>query len=133
MARKKHQSRKYTPRNEFRRNNSPSAGGHFDYVFGETKTQYKTLGLTHSPIEKYKYYPLKKNPNPNDDKKAYLKQTARSTNKKYFREPEKDWKFAKEDMPVVRHEIKSYKKRTNRKPKNWYSRKKRTTKNSGTS
>ncbi len=124
MARKKHQSRKYTPRNEFRRNNSKSAIGHTDFVFGETKTQYKSLGLTHSPDERFKYYPLKKNPDPKDDKQAYLRLGVRSTNKKYFKETTKDWNFSKEDMPVVRHEIKSYKKRTNRKPPNWYMNKK---------
>ena len=124
MARKKRQSRKYTPRNEFRRNISRSGVGHFDFVFGETKSQYKSIGLTHTPDDKYKTYPLKQNPNPSDSKQSYLRLSARSTNKKFFEEPKEDWKFAKEDMPVVRHTIKQYKKSTNRKPKNWYSRKK---------
>ena len=34
--------------------------------------------------------------------------------------PVRLWAFAKEDMPVVRHTIKKYKKATNKKPKNWY-------------
>ena len=34
------------------------------------------------------------------------------------------WSLDKEDMPVVRHVIKAYKKRTNRKPENWYVKKK---------
>ncbi|HBK01808.1 MAG TPA: hypothetical protein DDY77_02085 [Clostridiales bacterium] len=124
MARKKRQSRKYTPRNEFRRNTSKTASGHFDYVFGETKTQYKSIGLTHSPTADRKYYPLTKNPNPKDDRQSYIHLNVRGTNKKFFKAPEKGWEFAKEDMPVVRHTIKQYKKSTNRKPKNWYSRKK---------
>ena len=56
MARKKKPSRKYQPRNEFRRNKSASAQGHYDYVFGETKTHYKSMGLTTHPAEGYKYY-----------------------------------------------------------------------------
>ena len=122
MARRKNkQTRKYKPRNEFRRNKSASAQGHYDYVFGETETHYKSLGLTTHPAEGYKYYPLHKNPNPNDRRKSYLKLGVRSTNKKYLDEtPEKGWSFAKEDMPIVRHTIKAYKKRTNRKKKNWY-------------
>ena len=39
--------------------------------------------------------------------------------------PLEDWEFAKEDMPVVRHAIKKYKKSTNRKPKSWYEKKRK--------
>ena len=126
MARKKKLSRKYQPRNEFRRNKSASAQGHYDYVFGETKTHYKSLGLTTHPAEGYKYYVLHKNPNPNDSRKSYLKLDIRNTNKKYLDAvSERGWSFVKEDMPVVRHTIKAYKKRTNRQKKNWYVLKKK--------
>ena len=47
--RKKKSTRKYEPRNEFRYNNSPRAGGHPHFVFGETKTHYKSLVLTSHP------------------------------------------------------------------------------------
>ena len=126
MARKKKPSRKYQPRNEFRRNKSASAQGPYDYVFGETKTHYKSMGLTTHPAEGYKYYVLHKNPNPKDRRKSYLKLDIRNTNKKYLDAvPERGWSFAKEDMPVVRHTIKAYKKRTNRQKKNWYVLKKK--------
>lgn len=110
MSRKKKETRKYTPKNEFRRNTSKSAVGHFDYVFGETPTHYKSLGLTHTPDNKYSYYPLKENPNPKDSKQSFLRLNVRSTNKKYLSKKEENWKFSKEDMPVVRHTIKKYKK-----------------------
>lgn len=126
MARKKKPSRKYKPRNEFRRNTSASAQGHFDYVFGETPTHYKSLGLTTHPSPGYKYYALTKNPNPEDNRQSFMQLKPRNTNKKFFAvEPEKDWRFAKQDMPVVRHTIKAYKKRTNRKPKDWYVKKRK--------
>lgn len=125
MSKKKKETRKYTPKNEFRRNTSKSAVGHFDYVFGETPTHYKSLGLTHTPDNKYPYYPLKENPNPTDSKQSFLRLNVRSTNKKYLPKKEENWKFSKEDMPVVRHTIKKYKKSTNRQPKDWYVKKKK--------
>lgn len=125
MARRKNkQTRKYKPRNEFRRNKSASAQGHFDYVFGETITHYKSLGLTTHPSPGYKYYALTQNPNPEDKRQSYLRLKVRNTNKKFLSsEPEKGWHFSQQDMPVVRHTIKEYKKRTNRKPKDWYIKK----------
>lgn len=109
MARRKNkQTRKYKPRNEFRRNNSPTAGGHYNYVFGETETHYKSLGLTTHPREDIRHYPLHKNPNPKDDRQAYLQLKVLNTKKNYFKPSEKNWSFAKEDMPVVRHRIKDY-------------------------
>lgn len=127
MSRKKKKTRKYKPRNEFKLNKSQSANKHFDYIFGETDTHYKSIGLTTTPnAEKNKYYELTKNPNPKDKRKSFLSLSVRSTNKKFFETKSKeDWKFAKEDMPVVRHTIKKYKKSTNRKPKNWFNKKKK--------
>ncbi len=122
---RKKKSRKYKPRNEFRRNNSSTAGGHYNYVFGETETHYKSMGLTTHPRKDIPSYPLHKNPNPKDDRKSYLQLKVLNTKKSYFKPPEKDWSFAKEDMPVVRHRIKEYKKSVNRKPKNWYANKRK--------
>ena len=127
MARKKKQTRKYKPRNEFRRNLSKSAQAHFNYVFGETETHYKSLGLTTNPNDKFPLYELSKNPNPTpkNSKPSFLRLNVVSTNKKYLPTAEKNWAFAKEDMSVVRHTIKAYKKSTNRKPKDWYVRKRK--------
>ena len=126
MARKR-KTRKYIPRNEFRRNVSKSAQAHYNYVFGETKTHYKSLGLTTSPRDDIAHYPLTKNPNPNpkNKKTSYLQLKVLNTNKKYLPKVEENWAFAREDMPVVRHTIKKYKKATNRKPKLWYVKKRK--------
>ena len=124
MARKR-KSRKYIPRNEFRYNDSPRASGHPHYVFGETSTHYKSLGLTSTPKENVPHYRLKKNPNPQSKDKSYLQFAVHSAHKKYYDKPLPDWKFGKEDMAVVRHTIKKYKKSTNRKPKLWYEKKRK--------
>lgn len=125
MAWKNRKTRKYIPRNEFRRNLSKSAQAHYNYVFGETDTHYKSLGLTTHPRHDIPHYELTKNPNPTDNRTSYLQLKVLNTNKKYLPKAEKDWGFAKEDMPVVRHTIKKYKKSTNRKPKLWYEKKRK--------
>ena len=124
-SRKKKPTRKYKPRNEFRRNNSRTAKSHYNFVFGETETHYKSLGLTKHPREDIPHYLLTKNPNPNDTDKSYLQLKVLSTHKKYMPKKEEGWGFAKEDMSVVRHTIKRYKKSTNRKPKDWYVKKRK--------
>lgn len=124
MSRKK-RTRKYKARNEFRRNNSPLAQGHFNYVFGETDTHYKSLGLTTHPQADIPHYELTKNPNPKDKQTSYLQLKVLSTQKRFMPKKETGWSFAKEDMRVVRPVIKQYKKRTNRKPKGWYVKKRK--------
>ena len=122
---RKVKTRKYIPRNEFRYNNSPKAQGHPHYVFGETKTHYKSLGLTSTPKQDVPYYPLTRNPEQNNLERSYLQLDIHSANKKYYEKPLQGWSFAKDDMPVVRHTIKKYKKSTNRKPKLWYEKKRK--------
>ena len=118
MSRKKKQSRKYIPKNEFRYNKSYLAQGHPQYVFGETRSgKYKSIGLTHSPDDEHTHYPLQHNPDPNDDTQAYLPKRVHTANPEYYSKPLQDWQFDKSDMPVVRHITKQYKKSTNRKPK----------------
>ena len=118
MARKKKKSRKYIPRNEFRRNNSPLAQGHPQYVFGETDTgKYKSLGLTTHPDNEHAHYPLKVNPNPADTNQSYIQKRVHTAKKKYYTDPLPGWKFSKEDMAIIRLVTKKYKKSTNRKAK----------------
>ena len=125
MSWKKKPTRKYQPRNEFRINKSPTANNHYNYVFGETETHYKSLGLTTHPRDDIPHYSLTKNPNPSDKRKSYLQLKVLNTQKRYFGKKLINWSFAKEDMPVVRHTIKRYKKSTNRKPKLWYEKKRK--------
>ena len=125
MAWKKRKTRNYIPRNEFRHNESPLANNHFNYVFGETDTHYKSLGLTTHPRDDIPHYKLTKNPNSKDSGNSYLQLKVLSTQKRYLPKKLNDWNFSKEDMPVVRHTIKKYKKSTNRKPKLWYDKKRK--------
>lgn len=127
MARKKKQSRKYIPMDEIRVNNSPLADGHPHHVFGKTRNgkKYKSVGYTHSPNDEQQSFLLSRNPNPNDKDKAYLQSRVHTARTDFYSEPLHDWKLAKEDRPILRHITKQYKKRTNRKPPNWYVNKKR--------
>lgn len=126
MARKKKQSRKYIPMNEFRFVHKKTYADHPQYVFGKTRSgKFKSLGLTHSPDDKHHVIKLSKNPNPNDKRIAYIGTNPHTIPEKDYENHSKtNWEFAKEDKPIVRHIIKDYKKRTNRKPKNWYVNKK---------
>lgn len=115
MARRKNkQTRKYKPRNEFRYNNSPSGGGHPNYVFGEKGKNYKSLGLTHNPDKKYSHIKLSKNPNEADKTDSHVEVKAKTANKRYYSEPLSGYAFTKSDMSIIRQLIKRYKKSTNR-------------------
>ena len=127
MGRKKKPTRKFKPRNEFRINNSPLAQGHPHYVFGETNSgKFKSLGLTSHPIDKVKHFDLSKNPNPNSIDKSFIQVRVHTAKKQYYSAPLSDWSFAKEDMAIIRHRTKKYKKSTNRKSKRGKKNKKRT-------
>ena len=120
MSRRKNkQSRKYIPMNEFRYNNSPLAEGHPHYVFGKTRNgkKYKSIGVTTSPKDKPTAYLLSKNPNPKDDSLSYVQNRVHTARVNFYGRVLKDWSFDKDDMPVVRHIIKGYKKNTNRRSK----------------
>ena len=117
MARRKNkQTRKYKPRNEFRYGESYTTKGHPQFIFGETPSgKLKSFSITHNPTDKYPHYPLTTNPNPNDTEKAHIQNHVHTgTTDYYSKEVLSDWSFSKEDMPIVRHLKKKYKKSTNR-------------------
>lgn len=125
LSRKRKQSRKYVPLNEFRVNRLDIYGRHPQYVFGRTHNgKLKSLGLSHTPDEKHKSHKLNVNPNPSDKKTAYIGETVHTVAENAYDSPKKGWRFSDTDKPLVRHIIKGYKKRTNRKPPNWYVNKK---------
>ena len=117
MARKRRYTKKYTPKNEFRINNSPIAKGHPAYIFGETETKYKSFGLTTEPNDRQRKIRLKSNPNPTDKRISFLRIKPVTANKKYYSAPKSDWSFSKEDQAIVRHLKKDYKKRAYRNKK----------------
>ena len=119
MARKKKQTRKWKPKNEFRYNNSKLAMSHPHYIFGETPSgKYKSLGLTTDPKPGIRHYPLTGNPNPNDNERSYLQWKVHTASPDFYsKKPLKNWKFNHFDMSIARHRIKEYKKSINRKSK----------------
>ena len=117
MARKRRYTKKYTPKNEFRINNSPVAKGHPAYVFGETKTKFKSFGLTTEARDRERKIRLSRNPDPSDKRDSFIRVKPVTANKKYYSAPKSDWSFGKVDQAVVRHLKKDYKKRAYRKPK----------------
>ena len=56
-----------------------------------------------------------------DKSPSYLQLTKPHTAKTdYYSDVLQGWTFSKEDMSIVRHRIKKYKKSMNRKPPMWY-------------
>lgn len=117
MARKRRYTKKYTPKNEFRINNSPAAKGHPAYIFGETKASYKSFGLTSNEFDRERTIRLRANPDPRKTEPSFIRIKPVTTNKKYYSAPKSDWSFSKEDQAIVRHLKKDYKKRAYRRPK----------------
>lgn len=115
MSRKKKTTKKYTPRNEFRRNNSPSASGHPAYVFGETEKSFKSFGLTSNPNDRERKIELPDNPNPSKrNERSFIRVKPVTVNKGRYSEKIDDWNFSKDDWSIVRHLRKDYKKRAYR-------------------
>ena len=99
--------------NEFRYNNSPSAKGHPAYVFGKTQKMYKSFGLTSNSKDRERKIKLPQNPEPNKNSDSFVRVKPVTHNQKYYSEP-LDWSFSKEDMGIIRHLIKDYKRRAYR-------------------
>ena len=114
MARKKKQTRKYIPRNEFRYNNSREASGHPHYVFGSKDGRYYSLGITSHPKKEYPYYSLQKSPNPSENSPNYIQRKPFRTKSSFYGKPLKGWSFSQEDMHTVRHITKTFKKSRNK-------------------
>lgn len=116
MARKKKPSRKYTPRSEFRYNNSKRAAGHPHYIFGEKDGFYYSLGLTTHPHPEYPTFSLSKNPDPNSTKKSHVQRNVFVDPCRFYKaKPKfKYWRFDNNDIPIIRHIIKSYKRTLNK-------------------
>ena len=123
MGRKKKESRKYKPLDEFRYNNSPLAQGHLHYVFGEKNDKYKSLGFTHSKDNSAEKIEID-NPNPSDKDPSYLQLRVHTAKKSYYSDKVKGFRLTRGARRIVRHRVKQYKKSMNRKPPMWYVKKK---------
>lgn len=124
MARKKKESRKYKPLDEFRYNRSPLAKGHLHYVFGEKGDKYKSLGFTHSEDNTVKKIRID-NPDPLDKEPSFLQLRIHTAKKSYYSDKLDGFRLTRETRGIIRHRVKRYKKSWNRKPPFWYEKKKR--------
>lgn len=115
MARKKKPSRKYTPRDEIRYNNSKKAAGHPHYVFGEKDSFYYSLGFTTHPKKGFPTYELQDIPNPNCRRKNYVQRKVFKQNKRVYGKIISGWNFSSDDMSILRRIIKNYKRSLKRK------------------
>ena len=110
MARK-HKREKFKSRNQFRYSKSKKAGYHPHYIFGEDNKNYYSLGLTTHPKNRNKVFKIK-SPNPKYNGPQYIQKKPFKMKKNAYKNKRlKGWFFDKNDLPVIRHIKKSYKKR----------------------
>lgn len=103
-------AKKYSVRNQFRYSKSKQAGYHPHYVFGETNDRYISLGMTTHPSKKMKVSKIK-SPNPNYNGDQYIQHKVFEMKKSAYKSKrEKGWKFDKDDLPLIRHFKKKYKR-----------------------
>lgn len=66
--------KKVEDKDEFRKLNTREEKGHLQYVCGRVGNEYESVGVTHGKRTKgVNNIPLKKNPNPEDKKTAYVR------------------------------------------------------------
>ncbi len=86
-------------KNEFRKNKDTR---HPAYIYARIGNEYKFIGLTHSPItDNVKNIKLERNPNPNDDREAFIKPKSEKAKVNRFKKKENGWKFSKKDKEKV--------------------------------
>ena len=102
--------KKFKNRNQFRYSKSKKAGYHPHYIFGETKYDYISLGMTTHPKSKMRVSKIK-SPNPKYKGDQYIQHKVFKMKKtSYKSKREKGWSFSPIDLPLIRHLKKKYKK-----------------------
>ena len=103
--------RNYKTRNQFRFSKNRKAGYHPHYIFGEEGGKYLSFGMTTHPKPKFKTSLLKESPNPNNKKDQFIQHKVFKMKKEQYAEKRlKGWSFSQEDLPLIRHLKKKYKK-----------------------
>lgn len=86
----------------FRKSYSGKFTGHPQYIYGEEGKNYKTVGLTTSPVTNgVKNIKLDKNPEPGNNKTSYIRPKPDKASKGSFKERLKGWAFSKSDKQKV--------------------------------
>lgn len=89
-------------KNEFRRKNTKDGRGHPAYIYRETQGQYDYLSLTHAESTRgKKNIPLKKNPDPKDGRKAYVRPKSERARKSSFGSKLFGWFFSDDDRETI--------------------------------
>lgn len=89
-------------KNEFRHKNTKDGRGHPAYIYRERRGQYEYLSLTHAESTKgIKNIPLKKNPNPHDKQKAYVRPKSEKAHKSSFGSKLLGWFFSDDDKETI--------------------------------
>lgn len=77
--------------------------GHPQYIYDEDGNKYKIIGITSSPkTNGVINIKLEKNPEPNNDKAAYIRPKPDKESKGAFGQRLKGWKFTEADKKKVR-------------------------------
>lgn len=87
---------------EFRKLNTKEEKGHLQYVCGKKGNKLQSIGVTHGKRTKgVNNIPLKKNPNPADDKPAYVRPKLTEKKEKEYGKRLNGLGLSQEDKAVV--------------------------------
>ena len=101
---------KYVVRNQFRYSRSKEAGYHPHYIFGEKGNRYISLGMTTHPPKGSKVSQIQ-SPNPKYNGEQYIQHKVFKMKKTAYADKRKQgWSFDKNDLPLIRHFKKNYKR-----------------------
>ena len=77
--------------------------GHPTYVYAKVGKEFKYIGITHSAITKgVKNIRLEQNPNPKDNKPAYVRPKAQKADRSRFGKGLNGWKFSERDKAKIK-------------------------------
>lgn len=100
MAKKK--GKKVKDLDEFRKLNTKEEKGHLQYVCGRSGQDYQSIGITHGKRTKgTNNIPLKKNPDPQDNRKAYVRPKLTQKKAKNYGKRLDGLGLSKEDKAIV--------------------------------
>lgn len=99
---KKKRSRPIKNMDEMRKLNTKEAKGHLHYVCGKIGNDFQSIGITHGKRTKgVNNIPLKKNPNPQDSKQAFVRPKLINAKSKSYGKRLDGLGLSKEDKTMV--------------------------------
>ena len=96
--------KKEIKKDEFRRNKDTQ---HPAYIYARVGNEYKFLGITHSSVTNgVKNIKLDKNPNPKDNRTAFVRPKAERENQNRFKKKSVGWKMSRSDKEKLKKHMK---------------------------